>query len=520
MSLLPKAKNTDLKDRVIYNTFVGAAFGILTLAIGFFSLPALVAFLGIEGYGLLSYSRLFSGNGILVLFDFGLSAAIVKYVAEFYSNEKKSNISQLISASFWLLGSCGLLLGVIGWWQADNISIALVGSGANESNLAWIIGWSFAVWPLELSGMAIYAAIQGFQYYSFLRAIECTWFVLYMAIGICLAMVGYGFERVAFVGLLLSLVKLLAAGLFLINKHPEIQLNLLNRPTLSALSMPMRMGRHLFISQLFSTIVNQGEKLVVAALLPVSMMTFYEVLIKLPRMIKSFFSFGAAAIVPAASELGARECLDGNRRLLQLGLQFNLVITVPAVCACIFLAEPFLNIWMGSSFIVLAHLLQVLLIFNILNPLSSFSWQIMIGMNRKVHHTPMIQWINLVATVLAWFVLIPRFGLWGIVASFFTILLTIPWSIVVPCRELGCSPALLVERFFRILLCSLLPWALFFTIVPLSKMNSYFSLFALGLLWVTISWILCYFFGVNDDMRFVIKRQMYRIRSIFIRAVK
>jgi O-antigen/teichoic acid export membrane protein len=421
------------------------------------------------------------------------------------------NLPVLLASSGWLLGLIGVLTGFVGWWQAKNIALLLVGNNEEAIELAWVLRWSFLIWPFELVGLVIYAAIEGFQRFFYLRLLDVFWYVSFLVAGIVLALIGYGFVEISIFALLLSVIKLISAALYLSSCQDQIYAAWLSPPKLSSITEQLKMGKHIFISQLSSAITNQGEKFAVAIFLPMSMMTFYEVLVKLPRTFKSFFSFGSAVIMPAASELAVKYPDQGNKKLLELGIEFNLMITIPIVVCSIYLANSFLNVWVGSEFLELSLMLQILLIFNILNPLSSFGWLIMIGMNRKMHHISIIQWINLAVTLLIWLVMIPRFGLWGVVAGYFSIVLTIPWSIIVPCHQLKCSSIAIAINFLRILSLSILQFVVVFIFVPQPDVDSYLGLMLIGGLWVVTSWALIYQFGASCEMRFTVQRQFKRI---------
>jgi O-antigen/teichoic acid export membrane protein len=501
-----------LAERAVKNTIIVSGANFLVLLIGFLLLPVLVYRIGADGYGYLAYARMFSSMGVLAIFDLGLRMAVTRSVADYRVRGDFEKINTLLLSTAWLLAAIGVFFAILGWLFSQEIARALVSSEDAIETMALAIKWAFATWPLELPGMVVYGALEGLQRFRQIKVLEILWYLVYTVLAIVAVSVGYGYFVVAAIALILLLMKLGLATHILFNCLPKTSLSWRRLPDTVVLTRQMKLGKHIFFSQLSSMIANQGEKLAVAILLPPAMMTGYEVLIKLPRMIKSNFALGNQVVMPLASELNASDDMERNRKLLDYGMQFNLAVVVPISVTSAYLAHPFLDVWMGADFTYLTPLLQALLIFNIINPLSSFGWQIMIGMNRKVHHISIIQWLNLVVTLLVWFALIPNYGLWGVVAAFFSILITIPWSIKVPCRELGLPIGGVVAMFVRMVVMSIIPVAVLELIGIHDIGNEVLMLALQCLICGLAAWLLIYRWGLTEQARALIRRQLHKLK--------
>ncbi|WP_412478020.1 lipopolysaccharide biosynthesis protein [Azonexus sp. IMCC34839] len=501
-----------VKSRAIRNTAIVSGANLLVLLIGFLLLPVLVYRIGADGYGYLAYARMFSSMGVLAIFDLGLRMAVTRSVADYHVRGDFEKIKTLLLSTAWLLAAIGVSFAVLGWQFSQEIARALVSSDDDIETMALAIKWAFATWPLELPGMVVYGALEGLQRFRQVKVLEILWYLLYTALAIAAVSVGYDYVVVAAIALVLLLMKLGLATNILLNCLPKTSLSWFRLPDAAVLTRQMKLGKHIFLSQLSSMIANQGEKLAVAILLPPAMMTGYEVLIKLPRMIKSNFALGNQVVMPLASELSASDDMERNRKLLDYGMQFNLAVVVPISVTSAYLASPFLNAWMGADFTYLTPLLQVLLIFNIINPLSSFGWQIMIGMNRKVHHVSMIQWLNLAVTLLIWLAFIPNYGLWGVVAAFFSIVITIPWSIRVPCCELGLPVGGVVGMFVRMVVLSIIPVAVLELIGIHDIGNAVLMLALEGVICGLAAWLLIYRWGLTEQARALVRGQLHKLK--------
>lgn len=502
-----------VKSRAIKNTAIVSGANLLVLLIGFLLLPVLVHRIGADGYGYLAYARMFSSMGVLAIFDMGLRMAVTRSVADHQARGDSEKINTLLLSTAWLLAVVGIIFAALGWIFSQEIARALVSSDEDVETMTLAIKWAFATWPLELPGLVVYGALEGLQRFRQIKVLEILWYLIYTALAIAAVSIGYDYFVVATIALILLLIKLGFATNLLFNYLPTKPLSWLRLPDMGVLRTQMTLGKHIFLSQLSSMIANQGEKLAVAILLPPAMMTAYEVLIKLPRMIKSNFALGNQVVMPLASELSATSDLERNRKLFDYGMQFNLAVVVPISITCAYFAHAFLNFWMGPDFTHLTPMLQVLLIFNILNPLSSFGWQIMVGMNRKVHHVSMIQWLNLAITLVIWVALIPALGLWGVVAAFFSIVTTIPWSIKVPCQELKLPIAGVVAMFVRMVVLSAIPVVVLELLGIGGPDNSTLMLALMGALCGAVSWLLIYRWGLTKQARALVRGQLHKLNK-------
>lgn len=486
---------------------------MLVLLIGFLLLPVLVYSIGADGYGYLAYARMFSSLGLLAIFDLGLRTAVTRSVAGYHVRGEFEKINTLLLSTAWLLAVMGFILALLGWLFSQEIARVLVNSDDDIEKMEWAIKWAFATWPLELPGIVVYGALDGLQKFRQIKVLEIFWYLLYAALAIAAVYLGYDYFVVAAIALILLLIKLGLAVNILLNSLTKASLSSLRFPEVAVLITQLKFAKHIFLSQLSSMITNQGEKLAVAIFLPPAMMTSYEVLIKLPRMIKSNFSLGNQVVMPLASELNVSDDLERNRKLLDYGMQFNLAVVVPIAVISAYLARPFLETWMGTDFTDLTLLLQVLLIFNIINPLSSFGWQIMIGMNRKVHHVSIIQWLNLALTFLVWFALIPIYGLWGVVAAFFSIVITIPWSIIVPCRELRLPVAGIIAMFIRIVFLSMIPVVVLEFMGIYDIENAMLMLALKAVICGLAAWLLIYRWGLTEQARELVRSHLLKLKE-------
>mgnify|MGYP003339009902 CR=1 FL=1 len=86
-----------------------AVFAVM-IVVTFFMTPILVKGLGDDRYGIWVFVE--SIIKYLALFDLGVTAAVVKYVAKFNATEDRDEVNRIYSTSIAIFSSLGLLVGL------------------------------------------------------------------------------------------------------------------------------------------------------------------------------------------------------------------------------------------------------------------------------------------------------------------------------------------------------------------------------------------------------------------------
>lgn len=497
-------------SRLIKNTFFDTFGNIFILISGFILLPIMVAKMGPDQYGLFLYLRLFTSLGILSLLDCGISLTVTKFVSEYYTSRNYGQLKLIIVTAVIILGFIGILFGAL--CIQFSIEILNLFSVDADSAISFHLALKivFLTWPIELLGGLFYAIMIGIQQFFWVKLIDLLITLSQFILSIIFLRYGYNFSEIFLLNLALLVFKHLILFIFCylflhkIFKKTKIKINA------KGVNKILPMAKHIFLSQSSSMIANHGEKFIVAIFLQPAQMVAYEILVKLPRMIKSYLSLGTSAVMPAATEFMAKDNNYLNSKLFENGLQLNQIFIFPITLSSIYLSNQFILAWVGPDFLQYVIMLQVLLLFNLLNPLSSFGWSIMMGINREIHYISRLQWSNTIIKLLIWILFTPIIGLWAIVLGFFTVALTIPWSINIPCKVLGVREAKILLDTGRVLLASMTPYLIFSVYELRFKIDTIYEIALAGFVWSLMATFLYLFAFASADFRVLVRDFLLR----------
>ncbi len=167
------------------DTFYNLAGSFFPLVVALFTIPAYIALIGEDRYGILSILWLLLGY--LGLFDFGLGRAIAQRMAS-CSNTSDSNKSQIFSTAIIL----NLILGMIGGMLAWPISIYLFDklfnvSDALQLEIMQTLPWLAIAVPISILTGTLTGALQGVQRFLQLNLISILGSLLFQLIPLFVA---------------------------------------------------------------------------------------------------------------------------------------------------------------------------------------------------------------------------------------------------------------------------------------------------------------------------------------------
>lgn len=500
-----------IKHKIIKNTILSGGINVIIAIIGFALIPFIIVHLGVEEFGLIGYVKVFSVLGIIGVFDFGLKQTVTKFVAQYDSN-KSSEIRYILSTAIGFLFLISLVLLLVGFLTVKYIvsflSIPILYIDIFHTALTLI----FVSYIFEFPNMVYESLLAGLQRYDYLKFIELSMVVTNAIFTVLLLLYGYGFIELIYLMVAISILKLLIYK-FLIYKKWKLSFSL-TCFSFYQLKTLLRFALHLFSSQISSILSAHGERVLVAVFLTPVYMAMYEVLIKLPRFLKSSLAFGGIATMPAASELSARNDKKRLNKLFRTGLRFNLMLNYPIIIFAMFMAYDFLLIWVGDEFTELATLLAFMLVFNLLNPLSSYGWSIVLGMGHKLHYIAFIQWFNTAFKFLIWLLLLQYIGLWAVVIASWSILLTIPISLVVHSKEFDVNIGTIFKDTFTVTSAALLPAVIILLFKQIYLVQNFYILLLYGIFWIILAWSIFYLWIMTNNEKHTIDKIIMRFLKV------
>ncbi|HEY2461745.1 MAG TPA: oligosaccharide flippase family protein [Candidatus Acidoferrum sp.] len=413
----PKEVKTYLKQRLTVNSLMGILrFGAVT-AIYLFLYPFLLRSLGPAKFGL--WALLCIPSQYLALGDLGISNALIKLVSESEPGKDRERLIRLTGAASIIFTVLGALLtvlvvclrGVIVRWL--RISPELVSDAA-----MLLPGMAGVIW-ISLLGSVYTALLGGIQRTDWVHGIQIGASVINAA-GIVLTIkLGGGFGGLLLSNLLAALGTWLAASLV---ARRSAGLGWLGWPRTNwnSLRSLLGFGGFLYIAALSSLLMEPSVKALLARFGNLELVSYFEVASRIPLQARTLFANVLAPLLPAASLLMV------DRRTLQKLFSRTMKVlwlsAVPSFLLLAGLASPIIRVWVGKDLPMVAIAVSLLSLGWLFNVLTIPSYLFVQGLNEP-RAAMICAFLQGAVCALGAYLLIPRWGLYGAVASEFAGLL-------------------------------------------------------------------------------------------------
>ena len=121
-------------------------------------------------------------------------------------------------------------------------------------------------------------------------------------------------------------------------------------------------GAKIQVSRFGSLVCFQVDKLIISRVLGIASVSFYEVSSRLTSFMRAVPLVMVSALIPATSELGARNNRDMIRRTYYLSSKYVAMVTVAMVAYIVLEARSAVYLWIGNGFEQSVILIQILAI--------------------------------------------------------------------------------------------------------------------------------------------------------------
>lgn len=141
-------------------------------------------------------------------------------------------------------------------------------------------------------------------------------------------------------------------------------------------------GGTLMLVNICSLLIEQTDRLVIAASLPVREVTYYAAAWKLYMLAYAVTTTLAQAVSPLAADLHGRGNHGELRELVLRMTKFSGALSWPLCLGLAFAGGPFLEAWMGDRFIAALPVVQVLAASFIVTAFNHATWAALVGTRR------------------------------------------------------------------------------------------------------------------------------------------
>ena len=358
MTFSTKMSNSTFSNLVRYSAWNFIAL-ILPLLVGLVTIPYLLQQIGIERFGVLTI--MWAIIGYFSLFDFGISKALTKKLAEGRANEDL----QIQRKVFWTAIQLMFGLGILGWLVLmllllglDNVLIKVSADIKDEVDKANLL-IAFSI-PLVVVSAGLRGSLEAYEKFrasNILRLILGVWMFLAPAIGS-----GLGYTSLTQMALILIVGRGIAAiASWFMVAHA---MSGLGRPLFAKelVSPLFSFGAWITISGIVSPLMVYMDRFLIGATVSAASVAYYATpqdvatkLLFLPIAIN-------AALLPVISKqlaipINERADVEG---LLIKSVWMGLICIAPFCAAMLMFPSELLTLWLGKDFAVQGSLVTQL----------------------------------------------------------------------------------------------------------------------------------------------------------------
>jgi O-antigen/teichoic acid export membrane protein len=322
-----------------------AAFAA-TLGVAFFQAPYLIHHLGDARYGV--WCVVEAILAYFTLFDLGIAACLVRYVARHHATGQRDELNRLVSACLVLFLAAAVAVLSLGSALVPVIAPGLERKIGQTGDVAPFMLLMVANLALTLPLSVFPTILDGLQRFV-VKSIVRLGFLGIKVGGIVWAMeTAPGLWSLAIVFTLTNLLEHAVIAALVVRFLPGLRLShrLVNRATLREVR---GYSVDAFLAMLAGRITVQTGAIVVGGFLTAAAAAHYAVAARLVDMAKNLLRSATTTLTPVVSQREATGDLDGVRWVLLSGTRWVLYLVVPIHLGMLVFGRPFLTRWLGNA---------------------------------------------------------------------------------------------------------------------------------------------------------------------------
>ena len=335
------------ESTILKNVTSNWAALVVNIAVSFFLAPFVVASLGNVYYGIWTLLNQFTGY--LWLFDFGVRESVIKYVAQYHATGEYDRIDATVNTSLFLytpiavltlIGTAGMaaLLPHIFNIPADSVFEARVALLLTGTSIAQSFVFNVFV-----------GVLMGLRRYYLVSRMGIAFSLLRSALIVLALKAGYGIVALGVIqlslGTLMGGLVLWHALKFLPTYRPRLV-----RPAREELTRVFNYSRFVVGNNIGEKLIFSTDALVIGALQPVSMLTFYAIAGSLIGYLRNLMQASASVLNPETSALAAERDDARLGTLFATATQAGMLVGLPVCIGLFILGTRFVSLWVGPEY--------------------------------------------------------------------------------------------------------------------------------------------------------------------------
>jgi len=387
----------EFSKKLVTNTFFNLIGRSWSFVLALLLTPFILAHLGVHEFGTWVVLSIFlSSSASFNLLDFGLGSSFVKHIAEFHTHGDFARINRVLFSGLAFYSLIGLTVVAAGLLLKYPLLGLFHITGASTAYSLVLLAW--AVSNVAVMFLSVF---RGMQRMDTSNSLEIK-ISIASAVGTVLFLeTGLGILGLAANAFLNACFATVLTWWTLKRRIPQISIGWHFDGKL--LRSMFTYGMKMQVSQAGGFIFFRLDKLIVSRFIGIAPVSFYEVSSRLTSFMRALPLVMISALIPATSELGAR---NDRAKILQtylLASKYVAMVTVALVAFLVVEARSVITLWLGTGFESSVILVQILAIGYGANVLGGPASQTGAGVGRPefdMHSTVLLSVLNPILSIL------------------------------------------------------------------------------------------------------------------------
>jgi O-antigen/teichoic acid export membrane protein len=343
----PQRTQHSVRRRVFVGTASNMVTQALLMVVNLALAPLLIHELGATTYGL--WVLVLSISSITGLLDIGMSAALVKYVAEYDARGDRREAARIVGAAAWLY----IILGALGAAIIAGLAFVLPGvlnvpEASRETATLLLIGVALGL-LLGLPTIVPTAVLRGLQRFPTVNAIAVFIALCNVALTVIVLVAHIGVLGLAAAAVITSVANLWLAVVAMRRAAPEFALGHL-RFDRARLRRLIRFSAPIAVIQIAGRLQLKVDAIVIGAALPIRLLTPYNLAQRLAEGTRTVTDQFTRVLLPVATEVATARSAAEGRVLLLTATRLTLLLALAVATPLILLGGQVLEVWVGPEF--------------------------------------------------------------------------------------------------------------------------------------------------------------------------
>ena len=339
------APATPAKRRLLLSAATNWLAFAATLLTAFFLAPYLIGKLGDARYGVWVFVE--SILAYFTLFDLGIAACLVRFVARFHAERDETELNRMASACLALFLAAGAVVMLCGLVLGPVLGPALSERVPEATGLAGFVLLMMFNLAATLPLSVFPSILDGLERYAIKSAVRVVFLALRVGGMVWVCETAPGLFPLAVVYTLTNLAEHAVMAVLCFRFLPGLRFSrrLIDRATLRRVR---GYSVDAFLAMVAGRVSFQSASLVIGFFLAVPKVTHFALAFRLVEMAKSLLRAATTTLTPAISSLEATGDHAAIRRILLHATRWVLYLILPIQLGMVVFGGPFFATWLGS----------------------------------------------------------------------------------------------------------------------------------------------------------------------------